>query len=369
MEDRDPSGPLNWQKKQLKLKETDQIIAAMAGIMSPPSPFNIILQKGLAALGPPALPSGLHASMQPPTIMTSYASDQSPYGMGSSTHATPPIPGSADGGFNSSGLGPGKKKRGRPRKYGSDVSVALALASSSNTATSEPSSPSLKKGRGQPPGVGKKQQLAALGAAGAGFTPHVITVAAGEDIAMKVMSLSQIGPRAVCILSANGSISNVRLQQPSTSGGTITYEGNFEILSLSGSFFPTKNLCFSSRTGGLSVSLAGPDGQVVGGGVAGLLMAASPVQMVVGSFLSDVKKSQLKPVKAEGLPKSQVANPDAGVPTTQPRTQETIVADADSPLTTSTEAHQLHTFNNVARSFTSLLEVGNTDINISLSGG
>jgi hypothetical protein len=34
-----------------------------------------------------------------------------------------------------------------------------------------------------------------------------------------------------------------------------------------------------SRTGGLSVSLAGPDGRLLGGGVAGLLIAASPVQV------------------------------------------------------------------------------------------
>lgn len=346
----------------------------MAGIMSPPSPFNIILQKGLAALGPPTLPSSLHTSMQPPSIMTGYASDQSPYGMGSSTHATPPIPGSEDAGFNSSGPGPGKKKRGRPRKSASDVSVALALASISESATSELSSPSLKKGRGQLPGVGKKQQLAALGVAGADFLPHVITIPAGEDIAMKVMALSQMGPRAVCILSANGSISNVRLQQPLISGGTIAYEGNFEILSLSGSFLPSKTLCVGSRTGGLSVSLAGPDGQVVGGGVAGLLMAATPVQMVVGSFLSEAKKSQLKATKAENPLKSQATKADAAAPkeTMQPPVQDTIAANTDSILTrlNTNAQHQSQTFNNtVPRSFTSLLEVGNTDINIPLSGG
>lgn len=38
------------------------------------------------------------------------------------------------------------------------------------------------------------------------------------------MSFSQHGPRAVCILSANGAISNVTLRQPATSGGTVTYE-------------------------------------------------------------------------------------------------------------------------------------------------
>lgn len=35
-----------------------------------------------------------------------------------------------------------------------------------------------------------------------------------------------------------------------------------------------------SRTGGLSISLAGPDGRVIGGGVAGLLKAATPVQVI-----------------------------------------------------------------------------------------
>jgi hypothetical protein len=35
-----------------------------------------------------------------------------------------------------------------------------------------------------------------------------------------------------------------------------------------------------SRTGGLSVSLAGPDGRLLGGGVAGLLIAASPIQVL-----------------------------------------------------------------------------------------
>lgn len=35
------------------------------------------------------------------------------------------------------------------------------------------------------------------------------------------------------------------------------------------------------RSGGMSISLAGPDGRVVGGGLAGLLVAAAPVQVLV----------------------------------------------------------------------------------------
>ncbi|KAK9266909.1 hypothetical protein L1049_027168 [Liquidambar formosana] len=209
-----------------------------------------------------------------------------------------------DGGSASSGLRPGgfnidpaKKKRGRPRKYAPDGNIALGLSptpiasvvheESSHTPSSEPQA---KKNRGRPPGTGKKQ-LDALGPGGLGFTPHVITVKAGEDIASKIMAFSQQGPRTVCILSANGAICNVTLRQPAMSGGTVTYEGRFEIISLSGSFLLSESNGSRSRTGGLSVSLAGSDGRVLGGGVAGMLMAATPVQVIVGSFIADGKKS------------------------------------------------------------------------------
>lgn len=94
---------------------------------------------------------------------------------------------------------------------------------------------------------------------------------------------------AVCILTANGTVSNVTLRQGESSGGTVTYEGRFEILSLAGSYLLSESTGMSSRTGGLSVSLASPDGHVLGGAVAGPLTAASPVQVVIGSFLADTK--------------------------------------------------------------------------------
>ncbi|KAK3014329.1 hypothetical protein RJ639_008922, partial [Escallonia herrerae] len=208
-----------------------------------------------------------------------------------------------------------KRKRGRPRKYGPEGSMALQITSAPPAATVSPASGgfsppaqppqtpaamaappsgemaspvSSKKGRGRPPGSSKKQQMEALdperglllaGSAGVGFTPHIIDVKAGEDVSSKIMSFSQHGPRAVCVLSANGAISNVTLRQAATSGGTATYEGRFDILSLSGSFLLSEVGGHRSRTGGLSVSLAGPDGRVLGGCVAGLLTAASPVQV------------------------------------------------------------------------------------------
>lgn len=57
-------------------------------------------------------------------------------------------------------------------------------------------------------------------------------------------------------------------------------QGHFEILSLTGSFIPSESGGTRSRAGGMSVSLAGPDGRVFGGGLAGLFIAAGPVQVI-----------------------------------------------------------------------------------------
>lgn len=59
---------------------------------------------------------------------------------------------------------PVKRKRGRPRKYGPDGSVSLALSPSSSTHPGKTNTTSpQKRGRGRPPGTGRKQQLASLG--------------------------------------------------------------------------------------------------------------------------------------------------------------------------------------------------------------
>ncbi|ERN13289.1 AT-hook motif nuclear-localized protein 1 isoform X2 [Amborella trichopoda] len=206
--------------------------------------------------------------------------------------------------------------------------------------------------------------------AGAGFTPHVITIAAGEDITMKIMSISQQGPRAICILSANGAVSNVTLRQPDSSGGTLTYEGRFEILSLSGSFMLSEFGGTRSRTGGLSVSLASPDGRVIGGGVAGLLLAASPVQIVVGSFLpTEQKNKKPKPPVILGLPQmGSSGEPTAAVPISSAAVGETYgtrTQAAPQPNSTATAPYQgdgWSSLNPVTDSRHS------TDINASLQG-
>ncbi|XP_030489821.2 AT-hook motif nuclear-localized protein 1 [Cannabis sativa] len=211
----------------------------------------------------------------------------------------------------------GKKKRGRPRKYGPDGTVTMALSPMPISSSAPPSGDfsSGKRGKAK---SGEYKQHKKLGvehfggewntsSLGTNFMPHIITVNAGEDVTMKVISFSQQGPRAICILSANGVISNVTLRQLDSSGGTLTYEGRFEILSLSGSFMPTESQGTRSRSGGMSVSLASPDGRVVGGSVAGLLVAASPVQVVVGSFLPSTQHQDQKLKKHKDLSPVSVA--------------------------------------------------------------
>ncbi|KAL1309181.1 hypothetical protein HN51_051870 [Arachis hypogaea] len=220
-----------------------------------------------------------------------------------------------------------KKKRGRPRKYVPDGGgVGLGLnpdssapgmtvnhsqnqnpnlnsslnqnqsgggAMSPGIASATPNSNSGKK-RGRPRGsLNKHPHLKGLGLAKLTFTPHVLTVKSGEDLGVKVTSISMDGPRNICILTANGTISNVTLSQPSIPGGTVTYEGRFEILALCGSFLLSENGQFQ-RTGSLSLTLSGPDGRVMGGAIAGVCVAASPIQIVFASFLVDGGYKKMK---------------------------------------------------------------------------
>ncbi|KAL0410036.1 UNVERIFIED_CONTAM: AT-hook motif nuclear-localized protein 1 [Sesamum latifolium] len=144
------------------------------------------------------------------------------------------------GGGGSGELLMGKKKRGRPRKYDADGNLRAGYMRSPPGAAAQPGftlstppsheySSGPKKGRGKLSGSGNWKALASLGelfakTAGGDFTPHVVTVYTGEDVAGKILTFAQKGSRGVCVLSANGSVSNVTIRQPGSSGGLLTYE-------------------------------------------------------------------------------------------------------------------------------------------------
>ncbi|GAA0147571.1 hypothetical protein LIER_07236 [Lithospermum erythrorhizon] len=269
----------------------------------------------------------------PPSILVS-RTNENPVQLSGSTQteaiATIAPPAIAFSGMSNISM---KKKRGRPRKYAQDGVVAGALSPEPISSLRPPpviDFSAEKRGKVRPHGSVHKQYQPRVEteslcdwvscSVGGSITPHIITVNAGEDVTNKVISFSQQGPRAICILSANGVISSVTLRQPDSSGGTLTYEGRFEILSLSGSFMPSETGGIRNRTGGMSVSLASPDGRVVGGGVAGLLVAASPVQIVVGSFLAGNQLGQnTKKVKSDSInfspaPTMPLSSPDMDEP-------------------------------------------------------
>ncbi|XP_062155822.1 AT-hook motif nuclear-localized protein 1-like [Alnus glutinosa] len=280
----------------------------------------------------------------------------------------------------------GKKKRGRPRKYNPDGAVSMALSPMPISSSAPPGGDFsvTKRGKVRPSGLEYKQHKKVATehfgefnacSVGTNFMPHIINVNTGEDVTMKVISFSQQGPRAICILSANGVISNVTLRQPDSSGGTLTYEGRFEILSLSGSFIPTETQGTRSRSGGMSVSLASPDGRVVGGGVAGLLVAASPVQVVVGSFLPS-NQLEPKPKKLKNESNPAIAAPATTtiatvVPAFNAENEESM-GGGNGQQNSSTPRPNLASSSAFRRENWAILHDSRnsgTDINISLPGG
>ncbi|KAK6920260.1 PPC domain [Dillenia turbinata] len=110
---------------------------------------------------------------------------------------------------------------------------------------------------------------------------HVIEIANGCDISESISTFARRRQRGVCILSGTGTVTNVTLRQPASHGAVVTLHGRFEILSLSGSSLPPPAPPAAS---GLTIYLAGGQGQVVGGSVVGPLIASGPVIVMAASF-------------------------------------------------------------------------------------
>ncbi|CAI0413961.1 unnamed protein product [Linum tenue] len=110
---------------------------------------------------------------------------------------------------------------------------------------------------------------------------HLMEVADGCDIVESVATFARRRQRGVCIMSGTGTVTNVTLRQPASPGAVVTLHGRFEILSLAGSFLPPPA---PPAATGLTIYLAGGQGQVVGGSVVGTLTASGPVVIMAASF-------------------------------------------------------------------------------------
>ncbi|ESQ32307.1 hypothetical protein EUTSA_v10004435mg [Eutrema salsugineum] len=199
-------------------------------------------------------------------------------------------------------IDPVKRKRGRPRKYETPAQALAAkkLASSASNSSArerrEQAAAAAAAGVSPLPKSGsRKSLLGSFGKTGQSFTPHIVNITPGEDVAQKIILFAEQSKHELCILSASGAISNASLSHLA-SGTSVSYEGQYEILSLSGSYIRGEH---GGKTGGLSVCLSSANGQIFGGGVGGLLKAAGPVQVILGTFQLEKKKDGRNGVKGD----------------------------------------------------------------------
>ncbi|XP_062217120.1 AT-hook motif nuclear-localized protein 2-like isoform X1 [Phragmites australis] len=134
-----------------------------------------------------------------------------------------------------------------------------------------------------------------------GLQPHVLNIDVGEDIVSRIVEVSQINGKVVCVLSVLGAVQDANLLH--SSSAILNHKGPLEIIRAFGSILTSDAPGF----GCLSVTLACADCSVVGGIIAGPLIAATPVQAIVGSFFNDAFRPNTTPKIIACYPNSHVA--------------------------------------------------------------
>ncbi|KAK9080400.1 hypothetical protein SSX86_000158 [Deinandra increscens subsp. villosa] len=118
---------------------------------------------------------------------------------------------------------------------------------------------------------------------------HAMEVSPGCDIGESLATFARRKQQGIWVLSATGFVTNVMLRQPTLSsagpgsGPVVTLHGRFEILSLVGSVLPPPA---PPGVTGLAIYLVGPQGQVVGGAIAGPLLTSGPVVIMAATFMN-----------------------------------------------------------------------------------
>jgi len=138
---------------------------------------------------------------------------------------------------------------------------------------------------------------------------HVMEITNGCDVAESVATFARRRQRGICILSGSGTVTNVTLRQPGAPNAIVTLHGRFEILSLSGAFLPPP---VPPGATGLTIYLAGGQGQVVGGSVVGALVASGPVVVMAATF-RHAPYERLPLEEDEGPPMPMQLHPPGGL--------------------------------------------------------
>ncbi|KAJ7965806.1 AT-hook motif nuclear-localized protein [Quillaja saponaria] len=145
----------------------------------------------------------------------------------------------------------------------------------------------VRRPRGRPPGSKNKPKppVVITRDTEPAMSPYILEVPGGNDVVDAISRYCRRRNMGLCVLTGSGTVANVTLRQPSsTPGATVTFHGRFDILSISATFLPQQTESFPAVPNGFTISLAGPQGQIVGGIVAGGLIAAGTVFVVAASF-------------------------------------------------------------------------------------
>ncbi|XP_027927871.1 AT-hook motif nuclear-localized protein 10-like [Vigna unguiculata] len=141
------------------------------------------------------------------------------------------------------------------------------------------------RGRGRPPSSSTvPPNIVSNVETGSSFVPYHLTVNPGEDLLEKVATFAKASSLTVCVLSAVGSISRVVFRKPCPPPiiDTVTWEGRFQILSLSGkyTFVPGQEGKYGEHNS-WNLAISDFNGAVFGGSVVGPIIVASPVEKMI----------------------------------------------------------------------------------------
>ncbi|KAI3460061.1 hypothetical protein Pfo_016724 [Paulownia fortunei] len=134
----------------------------------------------------------------------------------------------------------------------------------------------VRRPRGRPPGSKNKPKppvIITRDSSEQSMKPYVLELPPGVDVIESTTRFCRKRNMGLCVLNA--------LHHP---GATVTFHGSFEILSMSATILPAGS--FPAGNGLFTISLAGPQGHVVGGLVVGPLVSAGTIYLIAATFNS-----------------------------------------------------------------------------------
>ncbi|XP_024004147.1 AT-hook motif nuclear-localized protein 11 [Eutrema salsugineum] len=103
-----------------------------------------------------------------------------------------------------------KRKRGRPRKYDPNANSIKPFGTPGESSTKRL--------------LRKRRDGRSVSHGGWDFRAHMLTINTQEDIIERIMSFTQNGSRGICVLSANGAVSNVKIQPVGFNHNVLTFK-------------------------------------------------------------------------------------------------------------------------------------------------